>query len=51
MVISKIGLQNLTQGNKPWAAGHLGHPRVPSLSALRITKHLGSRRDWGLHSD
>lgn len=29
MVMAKPGLQNLTLGNKPWAAGDLGHPRVP----------------------
>lgn len=31
MDMAKLGLQNLTQGNKPWAAGDLGHLRVPCL--------------------
>lgn len=33
MDMTKMGPQNLAQGSKSWAAGHLGHPstRVPYL--------------------
>lgn len=36
MDMVKMGLKNLTQGNKPWAAGPLGHrsTRVPCLRTM-----------------
>lgn len=36
MDMAKMGLKNLAQGNKPWAAGPLGHrsTRVPCLRTM-----------------
>lgn len=54
MDMVKMGLKNLTQGNKPWAAGPLGHrsTRVPCLRTMDYQTFWPLQRERrGLHND